>query len=268
MLRRAVIAAAVLAGMLLTIAAANPAVGGNKTPRDVAPSSEPLRILWVGDSISACWGISAQGQEPECLDRYLRPLMAAAGQSYALRVEAAPGKSADYFLPLMDGILADYLPDLVVYALGTNSNCVPDGGAQFQQQMYALYDKALHSRLWQVKVAPVFIAYSRPGNAPAWVVNSEPVCNDAIYRAQAQYPPANQMIAGYVGTDRIPTAYLQGDGIHYSELATQTMVHLFFNGVRGTYGWAPAAPLPCGLDGHRPDYGGAGAYDLCPAIGP
>lgn len=269
-LRRLLPAVAVTLGLLVPMADAsvNPrrTVSQEATPApsaNPAPTVPPIRILWVGDSISACWQGELQGQ-PECLDRYLRPLMAAAGQPYTLRVEAVPGKSADYFLPLIDGILADYQPDLVIYALGTNSNCVPDNGAQLQQQMSALYDKALHSRLWHVKIAPVFVTYSRWPDAPAWVRDSEPVCDDAIYRAQAQYPPANQMIAGYVPLDQIPTAYLRQDGIHYSELATQTMVRMFYDGVASTYGWVPVAPLPCGLDGHRPG-SPAPTYTPCPA---
>lgn len=235
-------------------------------PVRLASTGPALRIELIGDSIA--WGFGTP-LEPDGLPEGLRPrlgqLLDAAGQPYQLRVDAVPGTSPDYWLPRIDAIMADFLPDLVIIALGTNSNCVPDNGATMQSQMTTLYNSALHSRLWHVKIEPVFITYSRTGDAPGWVVNSEPVCNDAIYRAQAIFPPANQMISGYVAWDRIPSSLLVKDGIHYSPRAYQVAAELLYDGAAATYGW-PAVPLSCGLDGRRPGYPSTDGFTPCPAV--
>lgn len=226
-----------------------------------------LRISIIGDSIAYGWGTPAMADgNPEGLRPQLAKRLDAACQPYDLRIDAAPGSSPDFWLSRVDAINADFQPDLAVIALGTNPNCAADNGAQMQQEMYALYDSALHSRLWRVKIAPVLVTYSRSGDAPAWVTASEPVCNDGTYRAQAQYPPANQMVAGYVSWDRIPTSLLVKDGIHYSRRAYEVAADLLYSGIADTYGW-PTIPTPCGLDGRRPGYGTTDAFQPCPNMG-
>lgn len=223
-----------------------------------------LKISIIGDSISYGWGTPAMADgNPEGLRPQVARRLDAACQPYDLRIDAAPGSSSDFWLSRVDAINASFLPDVSIIALGTNSNCVPDSGAQLQQQMTTLYNSALHSRLWQVKIAPVFISYSRSGDAAAWVINSEPVCNDAIYRAQAQFPPENKMNAGYVAWDSIPTSLLVKDGLHYSRRAYEVAADLLYNGIAGTYGWS-LVPNPCGLDGRRPGYGSTGTFEPCP----
>jgi hypothetical protein len=139
---------------------------------------------------------------------------------------------------------------------------VPDNGAQMYAWMYTLYNKALQYRPG-VQILPVFITYSRPVDAAQWVVNSEPVCNDAIYRAAQPFAQWHIYVAGYVSWDRIPTSMLVQDGIHYSPRAYQVAAEQVYNGAAATYGW-PKAPDACGLDGHRPG-AGANPYTLCPA---
>lgn len=227
------------------------------------PAKPKLKISIIGDSIAYGWGSpTASDGQPQGLRPRLGQLLDAACQPYDLRVDAEPGTSPDYWIPRIDAIMAAFQPDLVIIALGTNPNCTPDNGARMQAQMDTLYSKALSSRLWYVKIEPVFVTYSRSGDAPAWVVSSEPVCNDAIYRAAQPYVQ-NKMVAGYVSWDRIPTSLLVQDGIHYSNRAYQVAPELLYNAVADTYGW-PKVPDACGLDNHRPG-AAAPTYTPCPA---
>jgi lysophospholipase L1-like esterase len=239
--------------------------GPSAQPSVTSGPLPPVKILLVGDSIA--WGFGTQLEAdgiPEGVRPRLGQLLGAAGQPYQLEVDAVPATTAAYWLPRIDAIVAAFQPDLAIFALGTNSDCVPDNGATLQSQMTSLYNSALHSRLWHVKIEPVFISYSRPGDASPWVVASEPVCNDAIYRAQAAFPVGNAMIAGYADWSRIPSSLLVKDGIHYSPRAYQVAAELIYDGAAATYGWPPVPPS-CGLDGRRPGYPSTDGFTPCPA---
>jgi lysophospholipase L1-like esterase len=244
--RIALLAAALLAAAALSI-----------PPSKAASTPAAVRILTVGDSITAA------GQWQTELDR----LLTATSVPHTISNLAVGGTRCDYWPPRIGALLAQYQPDLVVLACGTNDDAnATCFGESCTGWAWRSVVEQVHT--WRptspAKTLPALIQYSDPLIAPQWLLDYEPRTNDTIYGQFGKYPPA--WFAGIVDLQRVPATadFLDDGGIHPTERGYRVVGQLMYRAAAPAMGWpAPAEPAPCSLYGHRRGYPRP-AYTPCP----
>jgi lysophospholipase L1-like esterase len=240
-------------------------------------ASGPLRILAVGDSITAGNTSTGSGTWQAELDR----LLTAAGVPHVIETEALSGSRCDHWPPLIAGLLAAHHPGLLVFYCGTNDdpNAMiygePATGWAFRSVVEAAHASG-------AQVEPVLIGYSDAALAPDWLLANEPRTNDILWPQMARYLPPNVPSAWFPGVANIQAMpgtaeYLDGDGcdpgvstcgIHPDAKGYRTVGRLVYDAAAPGMGWPPASafgePPLCGMSGHRKGYPRPVPYLACP----
>lgn len=219
-------------------------VGAAVTP----PST--LRVLAVGDSITCGDNCAGPGgsYRPE-----LGALAASAGTTITWSVAAVGGVACDYWVNSIAALVAAFQPDAILLNCGTNN----DGRsniAGFENTYRTLINNMLGAST-TVRVFPSWVQYSAAPIAPAWLRESQPAINDAIYRVVLSHPQWRNRIPNIVDQQQIPEGYLDSGGVHPTSVGYRVMAANIFDRMRATYGWTDVAPHWCGQTGHRWSYG-------------
>lgn len=221
-------------------------------------SVTPIRILTLGDSITAMCGVSP----PAGYCGPLGTMLDDAGVPHAFVNEGVGGTTCGYTSDNIQAFLANDLPnptrnDLVLLACGTNNVPGPVGspsavelGTQWRTIVQAVHD-------YGVRIAVAFIGYSDPINISTFGANLpyvEANANDEIGRDLPPYQTAG-WITGVADFQRMPgdTVYLDSGGIHPTVKGYQTMAAIWYRALRAKMGWPDIVAEPCGMWGHRPD---------------
>ncbi len=205
-----------------------------------------VRVLTLGDSITwpGLW------QAEMC-----RQLANAAGLTCDVRNVAVGGTGCGYWPSRIQALLNQHQPDLVVIACGTNDDLTVLGasaalGTAWRQTVETIYTH----RTPPIPIVPVLIQYSDPFLVPPWVMASEPLVNDEIYRNIQLYQWAG-WFPGVVDWQVIPAdaVHLDGGGFHPTPVGQLKAGYLAYERIAPGMGWPQSAePRPCGLAGHRP----------------
>ncbi|HUC90075.1 MAG TPA: SGNH/GDSL hydrolase family protein [Patescibacteria group bacterium] len=224
----------------------------------VAAAASPVRILTIGDSITAA------GKWQTEFGR----LLTQAGVPNVIETEAVGGTRCDYWIPRIKAILDAHQPDLVVLACGTNDDVNSKTYGE-SSTGYALryITEAIHGYRPSnpIKVLPALIQYSDPLVAPDWLLSSEPQTNDTLYR-NMQYYPIGSWLAGIANFQVIPATatYLDDGGVHPTDRGYRYMGRLVYNASYAVMGWPATTEAPlCDLYGHRKGYARP-TYIPCP----
>lgn len=225
---------------------------------DVGPSQAagPTRILTVGDSITAAGGWQAE----------LDQILTANSIPHTITNVGVSGTRCDYWPSRIGALLQQYQPDLVVFACGTNDDvaatCFSEPCTSWAWRSVV---EAVHTYRpgAAARVTPAFVQYSDPLIAPDWLLTSEPVTNDRLFRQWSRYPSA--WFAGLVDLQQVPATadYEDGGGIHPTDRGHRVYGQLIYRAAGPAMGWPDTVPQPCGQYGHRK---GASrpAYTPCP----
>lgn len=218
------------------------------SPARVAADPPPVRILTIGDSITAAGQWQAE----------LGGLLAVNGVAHVMVNAAVGGTRCDYWPSRIAGLLATHQPDLVTLFCGTNddvnASCY---GESCTSWAWRATVEAIHA--WRpatpARVLPAFVQYSDPLIAPQWLLDSEPVTNDRIYGQWVRYP--SSWFAGLADLQLVPATadYLDDGGVHPTERGYRVIGRLVYDAARPAMGWpASTEAAPCGLYGHRRGY--------------
>lgn len=234
-------------------------------PVSPAAATQPatLRILVVGDSISAPCATTPQGGWCAPLGQHLADAGTTASWSYHVH----SGWSCGQLGQDLGEQVTTATPDLVILQCGTNDGTT---AGVVRDRVTAMID-TIRARRPGTAIAVGFIGYSDPEiNRKAgrsWLVGDlgeggrEGDANDGIYQALASRglmstPPAADL--ALYDLQRIPgnrTYLLDGnDGIHPNQMGHAVMAAIMYRALRSRYGWADSIPEPCGLYGHRTIY--------------
>lgn len=217
-----------------------------------ASAADPVRVLVLGDSISAT----------EVWQQELGRLLDVGGVPREIHTVAAAGASCWQLAGQTRYALETYQPDLVVIECGTNDD--PSDSVYGESRTgwsFRVMVEAVHQfRPTQpIPIVPTLIQYSDPSNAPRWLWESnEPRTNDVLWTNMRYYrPPATSApwFAGIADLQRIPSnaTYLDGTGIHPTPAGHRIIGRIVYDEAAARMGWpASGEPPPCGLDGHRP----------------
>jgi lysophospholipase L1-like esterase len=245
---RAVVGTVIAIDLAVAAAALGPAGAVH-----AAASAPPVRILVLGDSISA----------PEAWQGALGQLLDAAKVPHDIHTAAVAGVPCVHWVAPLPNLVSSYKPDLVVLECGTND----DPGATTYGEPTTGW--ALRSIIETVHAArpskpiPVVVSldqYSDPLLAPGWLWDAnEPRTNDLLWSNLQRYLPPNHTgwIAGVADLQRIPATatYIDAGGIHPTAKGQQDIARLVYDAAAATMRWAGStAPEPCDLYGHRPGY--------------
>lgn len=202
----------------------------------------PVRILTIGDSITATGGWQAQ----------TAALLNQAGVEYKIYNAAVPGTRCSYWPERIAALLDQYNPDLVVLACGTNddpSELMWGESRTGWSIRYVIEAVYAHGG----KTLPALIQYADPLSAPSWLLLNQPRTNDNLYPSIMAYAIGAQ-IAGILNLQTIPSTadYLHPDGIHPDGKGYPTIGRHVYDSAAGVMGWPDLSmPSPCGMYGHR-----------------
>lgn len=243
--------AALLAGVLVLTAAA-PA--GTAAVADT--TTTPLRIMTMGDSITRGDGTTAGAYRAE-----LGRLLADAGVPYVFVVQAVGETTCDYWVPRATALVQQYTPDVVLLNCGTNNfPANATQGAAFEA-IYRQLTLNIAAGSPTVRVISSFVQYSAVGGYPyaakAWagLTTSEPIVNDAIWRAVNSL--FSYRIWGWADMQQIPEAYLDEGGVHPTASGYAVMGRIWYDAIRinGLIVLPDIVVMPCGMSGRRPGWG-------------
>lgn len=215
-----------------------------------------LRIMTVGDSITA--GRTSEGSG--CWqDELARLCSAYAGVCLDVRNLAVAGTRTTYWPSRIKALLGQHQPDLVTFFTGTNDDvaemCFGEPATSWAWRSTV---EAIHAyRTPPTLIVPALIQYSDPLIAPQWLLDSQPITNDRIYREWSRYNNTPGWFAGVCDFQRIPATadYLDDGGIHPTARGYRAMGRIVYDAIQAAMGW-PACQEPplSGMYGHRRGY--------------
>lgn len=244
MFRRLLLAATVVMALLA------PALVATDQPATASLSGisgQPVRILTIGDSITAGGGWQAE---------LCRLMDQDAGVACDIRNAAVAGTACSYWPSRITSLLVTHQPDVVVLMCGTNDDVNAwIYGEPLTSWSWRATTEAI--RVWNPStvVASGFIQYSDPKTAPQWVLDSEPITNDRIYVEYMRCPSCYVLLdwqsipatATYlVSTPEDPY------GLHSTPRGQKYQGRLTYDRLAPRMGWpASSEPALCDLYGHR-----------------
>jgi hypothetical protein len=200
--------------------------------------------MTMGDSITLAAESGGESYRAE-----LGRLLDQAGVAHRFVIAAHGGWGCRDWVPLAQNLVATERPDVVLLNCGTNDGGLPD----FEGQYYWLINNLLSGNGWGTRVMPSWVMYSAVPPGAAWLRDSEPRANDAIYRVIVPSVwKAQGRVVNFANTGAIPEAYLDSGGVHPTTAGYTAMGRLWFEALRPVYGLPDIAPKTCGLTGRRP----------------
>jgi lysophospholipase L1-like esterase len=215
-----------------------PGPGPGPTTPPKPPPLPAITILSVGDSLT--YGVD--GSTTASYRQEFSRLLNAAGQPHAWVVQAVGGTKCSYWAALIDGLIVQYQPDLILLDCGTNDTPTDDTEADYRTILTAAQTHGVQLVAGLVGLpdmrSPTNIV--RP-DIDDWLHAS----NLAERAALADFPTVP-----YADTTRIPATleWLQADGVHWTARAEAGAGQLLYQAARPLFGW-PAIVEMCGLSG-------------------
>jgi lysophospholipase L1-like esterase len=255
------IGAALAAVLLVLTACAAPGAQRAMVRLPATDPAPPLRILAVGDSITAAgqWQIE------------LGRLLTEAGVPHVITTEALGGSRCDHWPSLLPGILAADQPNLMILYCGTNDDPAEKlYGESATAWSFRYMVETAHAA--GAQVLPALVGYSDGTQAPDWLwVANEPATNDTLWSQMTRYLPPNSSgwFPGIANLQLMPgtAEYIGGDtcnpatatcGVHPNDKGYKTVGRLFYDAAAPGMGWPSATsmgePPLCGMAGHRKGY--------------
>jgi len=242
---------------------------------DIAPATQPpgspVRILAVGDSITAAcqWQLE------------LSRLLTAAGVPHVITSYGVGGSRCGYWPDKIGQVLAGSQPDVMVLYCGTNDDPgeMIYGETKTGWSYRYMLETAHGYRSPAPAIVPVLIGMSDWSLAPSWLLTNEAATTDNLWGQAYRYVPAYYSVQGIAAVDRMPgtEVYLDGDGcdpasstcgVHPSAKGYRTIGRLIYDAAATTAGWPAATsigePVLCGMAGHRRGYPRP-TYTPCPS---
>jgi len=197
------------------------------------PPTSPLRVLTLGDSITASGGWQAE----------LSRLCAQVGVTLDVRNVAVGGTRTSYWPDKIAGLLTNHDPGLVTLFSGTNDDpneYVYGEPATAWSFRYVVEQAYGYRPADPVRIAPALVQYSNPSVAPAWLLRNERITNDTLWTQMKLYLP-HGWFAGIADFQQIPSTseYLDQGGIHPTALGYQTMGRIVYQSIAAGMGWPP-----------------------------
>ena len=197
------------------------------------PPPRPLRILTLGDSITASGAWQAE----------LSRLCAQAGVTLDIRNVAVPGTRTSYWPDKIAGLLKEHDPDIVTLFSGTNDDPnehIYGESATAWSFRYVVEQIRGYRPADPVRIVPALIQYSNPAVAPAWLLRNERITNDTLWTQMKYYLP-HGWFPGIPDFQQIPSTseYLDQGGIHPDALGYQTMGRIVYQSIAAGMGWPP-----------------------------
>lgn len=208
-----------------------------------------MKVLTLGDSITA---------DGRWQTEFARIALKDAGVTLQIVNAAVGGTGMGYWPSRVGALLTQHEPDLVTLFAGTNdlnqtavqSEAV---GTAFRQTVETIHTH----RTPPILTLPGLIQYSDPTLAAQWVVDSEPLTNDEIYRNIQYYVHVPGWFAGVADFQTIPSGsdWIDDGGYHPTARGYKAMGRLTYDRAAPGLGWPPCSEPPiAGLSGHRKGY--------------
>jgi lysophospholipase L1-like esterase len=231
--------------------------------RLVNADEPPLNIMVVGDSISV--GCDDAPLGGWCT--MFSTLLTQNGINHTIAGHVISGYSCSGLSTGFPARFNEINPDVVIMNCGTND--APNDTAAMNYMGEKWRTMVEYSWTHGALILPVFIQYSnREINdevGRGWLVPGEGHANDVIYVNMQYYISAGWFV-GLADLQQIPGDwnYLAGgtDGIHPNDMGKNVMATIMYRAMRGHYGWPNTVQKPCGMWGHRIEYGPP-AYTAC-----
>lgn len=241
---------------------------------DITPATQPpgtpVRILAVGDSITAAcqWQLE------------LSRLLTVAGVPHVIITYAVGGSRCNYWPDKIAAVAAAAQPDVGVLYCGTNDDPAEScyGEVCTRWAFRATIEGIRTYRSPQPAIVPVLIGMSDWSLSPAWSLAAESQTTDHLWGEMTRYMPSWYTVDGVAKVDRMPgtATYLDGDGcnpavstcgIHPNARGYRTVGRLVYDAAAVTMSWPAATtigePVLCGMSGHRRGYPRP-VYTPCP----
>jgi hypothetical protein len=232
----ATLARVVMSVFIAGVAVVEPGSAGSSattaSPDQLTPAVGALRVLVVGDSLTA-------QSEPEA-----RALVSSMGNPVALTFRAVPGSgllTGFDWIPELERLVTDFNPQMIIaefvgnyfppYLHESNERSITPGSPAFYQA-------------WAARTREAMAVMTRQGATVFWVLGPDmrdPTLDDirhgvdAIYRSQKQQWPSTQFVDGYAalsphgyvdslpGSDG-PETVRRADGVHLTAAGAQRLV--------------------------------------------
>lgn len=216
-------------------------------PTDVSADAAPVRVLFVGDSLT---------EQLHGMDR-LRTELDAAGFQYQLFNGGVGGMGTPGLVQAVTGMIRATQPDLVVVGIGTNDDLSAFqegyyigqpliGGPKHDPLDFEGRFRALLATVRQasstVKMLVAINQCPMAPPAPTWI--NMPTKNNVIYRSAYDMAAGRltPQVVGFVSLDRIPSSYMNTtDGFHPGPAGQDKQQDQYYRALTPLYG-LPAIP--------------------------
>lgn len=211
--------------------------------------ADPVRILFVGDSLTANLGHMDQ----------LRSRLDATGFQYEMFNGGVGGIGTPGVVIAVGGMIRATQPDVVVIGIGTNDDLSAYQGGyyvwqpliggpapapqDFEQRFRTLLD-AVRRASPTTKMLVALNQCPQTPPAPTWI--QMPAKNNIIYRSAFDMPAGRYtpQVAGFVVLNHIPSSFMSPDGFHPSAAGQVKQQDQYYRALARLYGLPPIPDDP------------------------